>query len=202
MSARRVRVHRTAGQCLFQFGGIGAERLRGLRAVHARRAARAGLRDHALLHGQLRAGGVPHAAVPLVDAAPVGAQQAGRNLHRLWRRQADDGLELRPQRPVGEILEQRGGCGRVHPGAGQHPAQVLDHIGAGPGALFLLGQRDGLLGRARHLCVRQRAGCVRAWRAGTRVSAAVPYRRRDRGQAHVESPRELVRPPCVDLRGI
>jgi hypothetical protein len=97
------------------------------------------LHDHALFYGQLRAGGVPHAAVPLVDAAPVGAQQAGWNLHRLGRLQADDGLELRPQCPVGEILEQGGGCGRVQAGVGQHPAQVFDHIGAGPGALFLLG---------------------------------------------------------------
>ena len=94
LSARRVRVLPTAGQCLFQRGGVGAERVRGLRAVHARRAARAGLRDHALFHGQLRAGGVAHAAVPLVDAAPVGAQQAGRDLRRLGRLQADDGLEL------------------------------------------------------------------------------------------------------------
>ena len=176
--------------------------MRGLRAVHARRAARAGLRDHALFHGQLRAGGVPHAAVPLVDAAPVGAQQAGRNLHRLGRRQADDGLELRPQRPVGESLEQGGGCGRVHAGPGQDPAQVLDHIGAGPDALFLLGQRDCLLRRARHLCVGQRAGRVRAWHVHVCVSPAVPYRWRDRRQAHAERVRELVCPPCVGLRDV
>jgi hypothetical protein len=46
------------------------------------------LHDEAFLHGQLHAGGVPHAAVPLVDAAPVGAQQAARNLNRLRRLQA------------------------------------------------------------------------------------------------------------------
>jgi hypothetical protein len=46
------------------------------------------LRDEAFLHGQLRAGGVPHAAVPLVDAVCVGAQQAARNLDRLRRLQA------------------------------------------------------------------------------------------------------------------
>ena len=55
------------------------------------------------------------------------------------------------QRPVGEVFEQRGGCGRVHAGAGQDPAQVLDHIRAGPGALFLLRQRDRLLRRAGQL---------------------------------------------------
>ena len=32
--------------------------------------------------------------------------------------------------------------------AGQDPAQVLDHIRAGPGAFFLLGQCDGFLRRA------------------------------------------------------
>jgi hypothetical protein len=46
------------------------------------------LHDEAFLHGQLHAGGVPHAAVPLVDAASVGAQQAARNLDRLRRLQA------------------------------------------------------------------------------------------------------------------
>ena len=97
------------------------------------------LGDHAFLQGQLRVRGVPHAAVPLVDAAPVGAQQAGRDLG--WRGcfQAGDWLELRSQRAVGEVFEQRGGRGRVHAGAGQHPAQVLDHIGARPRGLVLLG---------------------------------------------------------------
>ena len=47
-----------------------------------------GLREETFLRGQLHAGGVPHAAVPLVDAASVGAQQAARNLDRLRRLQA------------------------------------------------------------------------------------------------------------------
>jgi hypothetical protein len=89
--------------------------------------------------------------VPLVDAAPIGAQQVARDLGQFGRLQADHRLELRPQRPVGEVLQQRGSCGRVHPGAGQDPAQVLDHIGAGPGALVLLRQRDCLLRRTPEL---------------------------------------------------
>ena len=56
--------------------------------ARVRRGACPGLHDEAFLHGQLHAGGVPHAAVPLVDAAPVGAQQAARNLDRLRRLQA------------------------------------------------------------------------------------------------------------------
>jgi putative ATP-dependent endonuclease of OLD family len=41
------------------------------------------------------AGGVADAAVPPVDAAPVGAQQAARNLRQLRRLQAQDRFELR-----------------------------------------------------------------------------------------------------------
>ena len=67
---------------------------RGADARQARRGLCPGLRDEACLHGQLRAGGVPYAAVPLVDAAPGGVQQAARNLDRLWRFQADHRLEL------------------------------------------------------------------------------------------------------------
>ena len=104
-----------------------------------------------LFHGQLRAGGVPDAAVPLVDAAPVGAQQAARHLDCFGCFQAEDRLELGAQRPVGQVLEQRGGRGRVPAGAGQDPAQVLDHIRAGPGALVLLRQRDRFLRRAGQL---------------------------------------------------
>ena len=107
--------------------------------------------SHAFFHDQLRARGVPGAAVPLVDAAPVGAQQAARNLHQLGCLQAGDRLELRSQRPVGQVLQQRGGRGRIPAGAGQDAAQVLDHIRAGPGALLLLGQRDRLLRRAGQL---------------------------------------------------
>jgi hypothetical protein len=66
------------------------------------------LGEHAFFHCQLRAGGVPHSPVPLVNAAPVGAQQAARNIHRLGRFQAQHRLELRPQRAVREVLQQRG----------------------------------------------------------------------------------------------
>src|SRR5271169_1534197 len=73
---------------------VRAERTRGLRAGHLRRAAGACLGEHAFFHGQLRAGGVAHAAVPLIDATPVGAQQAARNLDRLECLQVEDRLEL------------------------------------------------------------------------------------------------------------
>jgi hypothetical protein len=176
--------------------------VRGLRAGHARRAVGAGLRDHALFHGQLRARGVPGAAVPLVDAAAVGAQQAGRCLHRFGCLQAGDRLELRGQRPVRQVLQQRGGRGRVRPRPGQDPAQVLDHIRAGPRALILLRQRDRLLRRARQLQPGEHRA-VRAAHARARVAApAVPDRWRERCQAHAEGARELVRPARVRLREI
>ena len=90
---------------------------------------------------------VPGTTVPLVDAAPVRAPQAGWHLRWLGRLQAGHRLELRGQRPVGQLLQQPGGRRRVHPGTGQHPAQVLDHIRAGPRGFVLLGQRDGRLRR-------------------------------------------------------
>jgi hypothetical protein len=51
--------------------------------------------------------------------------RAARNLHRFRRLQADHRLELAAQRAVGQVLEQVSGRGRVHPGPGQHAAQVL-----------------------------------------------------------------------------
>jgi glycine/D-amino acid oxidase-like deaminating enzyme len=106
------------------------------------------LREHAFFHDQLRAGGEPRAAVALIDAAPVGAQQAARNLGWLGCFQADHWLELRGQRPAGQVLQQRGGRSGVHSGAGQDPAQVLDHIRPGPGTSILLRQGNRLLRRA------------------------------------------------------
>jgi len=83
----------------------------------------------------------------------------------------------------------------VHAGAGQDPAQELDQVGARPGALVLLGQRDGLLRRLAEL---ELAGdrAARA-RVRARAASAVPYRWRDRRQAHAERARELVRPALV-----
>jgi hypothetical protein len=153
-------------------------------------------------HGQLRAGGVPGAAVPPVDATPVGAEQATRNLGRLEGFQAGHRLELRGQRPVRQVLDQRGGRGRIHPGPGQHPAQVLDHVRPGPRAFPLLGQRDRLLRRAGLLQPGERCG-VRAACARARGSAlAVPDRRRDRRQRDAQGTRELVRPARVRRREI
>jgi hypothetical protein len=85
----RVAVHRGV-----EFREFGAEGARGLRAGQARRAARAGLGEHAFFHDQLRAGGVPDAAVALVDTASVGTQQAARDFGRLGCFQADHWLEL------------------------------------------------------------------------------------------------------------
>ncbi len=112
---------RVTGERVFELREVRAERAGGLRAGQARRVARAGLGEHAFFHGQLRAGGVPHAAVPLVDAAPVGAQQAGWRLGRLGCLHAQDRLELAAQGAVGEAFEQRSGRGRVLSGAGQGP---------------------------------------------------------------------------------
>ena len=200
--ARVLRGVRAAGQRGVELRGFGAERVRGLRAGQARRVVRAGLREHALFHDQLRAGGVPDAAVPLVDAAPVGAQQAARDFGRLGCFQAGDRLELRAQRAVGEVFQEGSGRGRVQAGAGQDPAQVLDDIRAGPGALFLLGQRDRLLRRARQLEFREALGFCAGRVRGRAAGCGVPHRRRDRGQAHAEGPRELVRPARVRLREI
>jgi hypothetical protein len=198
--ARVWRVVRAAGQRGVELREVRAERVRGGRAVQAQRAAGARQREHALFEGQLHVRGVPHAAVPLVDAAPVGAQQAARDFDGLGGFQAGHRLELRAQRAVGEVFEQRGGRGRVHAGAGQDPAQVLDQVGAGPGAFFLLGQRDCFLCRLAELeLAGDRAARARvcAWAAG-----AVPHRRRDRRQAHAERARELVRPARVRPREI
>ena len=195
-------VWRAAGQRVVELREVGAEGARGLRAGQARRAARACLREHAFFHGQLRAGGVPGAAVALVDAAPVGAQQAARDFGWLGCFQADHWLELRAQRAVGQVLQQRGGRGGVHSGAGQDPAEVLDHIGAGPGALFLLRERDRFLRRAGQLELGEdRAFCAVRVRGGA-AGCAVPHRRRDRRQAHAERARELVGPARVRLRDI
>ncbi len=176
--------------------------MRGLRAGQARCGGGAGLRDHALFHHQLRARGVPDAAVPLVDAAPVRAQQAARDVGRFGCLQASHRFELRGQRPVGEVLQQRGGRSGVHAGAGQDPAQVLDDVGAGPGARFLLGQRDRFLRGARQLEFGEgrvlRAGRVRGCVAG----GGVPHRRRDRRERHPQGPRELIGPARVRLRDI
>jgi hypothetical protein len=77
---------------------VGAERVRGLLARQSWRGGRAGLREHALLHSELRASGVAGAAVPLVDAAAVGAPHARRDISELRRLQADDRLELAERR--------------------------------------------------------------------------------------------------------
>jgi hypothetical protein len=123
--------------------------------------------------------GVPDAAVPLVDTAPVGAQQAARNLRWLWRLQAHHRLKLRGQRPVCETFEQGGGRAGLDPGAGQHPAQVLDHICPGPRALFLLGQRDCLLRRARQLDLTDDRSFCAVCARGRATGCGMPHRRRD-----------------------
>jgi len=95
-----VRVWPGAGECALETRQVGAERVRGLLARQLRRGARAGLRECACLHSELRAGCVPGAAVPLMDAAAVRAPHARRNLGQLWRLQADHWLELRGKYPV------------------------------------------------------------------------------------------------------
>ena len=155
-----------------------------------------------VFHGELGAGGVAGAAVALVDAAAVGAAQAGRDLGGFGGFQAQDGLELGAQGAVGQVLEERGGFGGVAAGAGQDAAEVLDHVGAGPGGLFLLRERDGFLRRAGQLEVDGRRA-VRAGRARVCVTAsAVPDRWRDRRQRDAEGTRELVRPALVQLRDV
>jgi len=95
----RVCIWRAAGECAFETRQVGAERMRGLLARQLRRRARAGLRQHARLHGQLCVCRVPYAAMALVDAAAVRAPQARRNLRQLWRLQAGHRLELRGKHP-------------------------------------------------------------------------------------------------------
>src|SRR5208282_3122058 len=73
---------------------------------------------------------------------------------------------------------------------------------AGPGALFLLGQRYRFLRRLAHLeLAGDRAGVARAARTRS-CAAAVPYRWRDRREAHAEGAGELVRPSLMQLREI
>jgi hypothetical protein len=162
------------------------------------------LGEHAFFHRQLRARRVPHCPMPLVDAAPVGAQQAAQHLHRLGCFQAQHRLELRTQRPVREIFQQRGSRARLPAGPGQHPAQVLDQVGAGPGAFLLLRQRHRLLRGAAQLELAQRlAGYVCAARARVCMAAdGVPHRRRDLRQGNADSLGELIRPARVQLREV
>jgi len=94
LRARLVRSIRAAGQHVLEPGQVRAERPRGRFARQARRAVSARLREHAFFHGQLPARGVAHSPVPLVDAAPVGAQQAARRLDGFGCFQAQDWLEL------------------------------------------------------------------------------------------------------------
>ena len=78
---------------------------------------------------------------------------------------------------------------------------MLDHIGARPRGLVLLGQRERLLRRVGQLSLGQsRAG----WGCAARgcASAFVPDRRRDRRQRDAEGARELVGPARVQLREI
>ena len=96
----RVRVWRGTGECAFETRQVGAERVRGLLARQLRRGARAGLREHVRLHGEVRVRRVPYAAVPLKDAAAVRAPHARRNLGQLGRLQADHRIELGGERPV------------------------------------------------------------------------------------------------------
>jgi len=72
----------------------------GVLARQLRRCARAGLRERARVHVELRVRRVPYAAVPLVDAATVRAPHARRNLGQVWRFQADHWLELGSEYPV------------------------------------------------------------------------------------------------------
>ena len=99
------------------------------------------------------------------------------------------------------MLQQRGGRGGVHAGTGQDPAEILDHIGAGPGALFLLRERDRLLRRARQLELGEDRACC-AMRVRGAAGCAVPDRWRDRRQVHAERARELAGPVRVQLRDI
>src|SRR6185312_4391056 len=86
---------------------------------------------------------------------------------------------------------------------GQDSAQVLDQVSTGPGALFLLGQRNRFLRRLAQLELADRGWAGTARIARVRASgAAVPYRRRDRRQRDAERARELVRPARVQLREI
>jgi hypothetical protein len=121
-ASRAAHVWRASGQRGFELREIRAEHPRGIGAGHTRRAGRAREREHALFDRQLRVSGEPHSPVPLVNTAPVRAQQAARHLGRLRRVQARHRLELRPQRPFSQVFEQGGGRRRVYPGPGQDSA--------------------------------------------------------------------------------
>jgi hypothetical protein len=104
---------RASGQRVLKARQVRAEGPRGAVTRQTRRGARAGPREETLLHEELHAGRVPDAAVPPIDAAPVGAQQAARRLGRLRRLQAEHRLELPAQRAIGQALDQGPGRGRV-----------------------------------------------------------------------------------------
>ena len=142
------RVVRVSGQRALEPREVRAERGRGGLAGHPRRGRGLRLRDHALLHRQLRARGVADAAVTPVHAAAVRADQVARQVDRVGGLQAQDRVELRAQDPVRGLLQQPGRGFRVPAGAGQDPAQVLDQVRPGPRGLLLLRQRQRPLRRA------------------------------------------------------
>ena len=198
---RRFPRRRPCGERALEPGEVRAERGRGGRAGHPRRGPRLRLRDHGLLHAQLRARGVPGAAVAPVDAAAVRADQVARQVDRVGGLQAQHLLELRAQDPVRRLLQQPRRGFRVPAGAGQHAAQVLDQVRPGPGGLLLLRQRQRPLRRAGQLGVLRDRVLARARRMRG-ACAGVPDGRRHRRERHAERPREPVRPARVRLRQV
>ncbi len=141
------------------------------------------LRQDLFLEVELGHGRVLGGAVPLVEAAPVGAAQRLRHDRPLRRGQRD---HLLPRRagddPLGQVLEQRR-RGLVVPAdgvVGQELAQAADQVRFAPGWLGFLqcGQRQGhhlaLLLRCQ---LKDRAG-LRFWLGAGTAPAADPWQHR------------------------
>ena len=172
---------------------------------HARRAVRAGLRDHALFHGQLRARRVPGTAVPLVDAAPVRAPQAGRQLGQLGCLQAGHRLKLRSQRPVrpGPPAARRPrpgpgrSRGRTRPRYLTTSARVHALLSCCASATAFCAARASSSSEREPGPARPRVARAAARRLWPCQTDGATER-----QAHAERARELVRPARVRLREI
>jgi hypothetical protein len=175
----------------------GAERPRGPVARHHRRAFGLCLLDEAFLDHQLGVRGVAGAAVALVDAAAVRAQERRGRLDRLGCLQAGHRLELARQRLVRELLQQPHGGGGVEAGAGQDVAEVPDQVGPGERGLLPLDSCQRLLRRPRGFQPRQPSSWRARRGAGLAPACFAPHRRRDRRQRDAEGAAQPVRPPGV-----
>ena len=199
----RLRVVRAAGQRVLEPRRVRAERVRGLRARHARRAVRARLREPCALPW------------PAARASRTGCRRAAGR--RCARRRAASCAAPRPasgasRQATGSNSEASARSARssssAAAAAGSMPVRGRTRpryliTSARVHALFSCWASATAFCAARASSSSVGTAAVRAARARARAAApAVPDRRRDRRQRDAEGARELVRPARVRLREI